>query len=302
MKHTIYIICVLLIALLFCYCKNNPFDPPGPPINLVSIQGFVSSESVLLDSVKITFSFSDDSTFIMYTDSQGFYQIKIPPGTDLTLNYYRLEYEDVNYSFRVNNDTILYTDLSPIDYYPTTVGTYWKYIQIFKPDGSYEEVITYERTVTRVLNNSIEYSVHKYGMGFYVYKGDTIVCREVDETYCLNEDIDGSQNIKTNFSGEGFEFEYIKKYLHEGCYLNTLCGDEQYSNKYFFQYPLEKTIYKYSSSFKIECLTTEILYGPMDGINIWIANNIGVLRVETFSPGMCAIDYLYELLEFQPGP
>ena len=204
----------------------------------------------------------------------------------------------MSYSFQANNDTILYTDLSPIDYYPTTVGTYWKYKYIwFHNYDDYEDLFTIEKTVTRVLNNSIEYSVHRYGTGFYSWQGDTIIVREVDETYILHESIDGDQNIKTMFFGE-----YINKYLHEGSYINTLYEDEQYSDKYFFQFPLERTMYTYSSKFKIECLTTEIDWNANSGIDIWIANNIGILRVKSFEPSTYGTTTIFTLLEFQPGP
>ena len=57
MKLKIYIYCMLFIVLLLCYCQIDVFETHSPPADLVKIRGYVTSESVLLDSVKITYIF-----------------------------------------------------------------------------------------------------------------------------------------------------------------------------------------------------------------------------------------------------
>ena len=196
-------------------------DPPLSPLAPISLTGKVISSEVPISNCRVDL-IGEAESWKIYTDSTGNFDFQITPMVSYEISCYSLKLSEYRYSFSPRADTSLTIRLSPVDYYPTEVGSYWKYSYESSEMGLVKKNLIIEREIISKEQNIINEILNLKGL--VTSLTDTTI---IDQVVSFSDTIgtDGYLNTFLNyipgkyiFSSYVNPYRRINKYLHTGIY------------------------------------------------------------------------------------
>ena len=171
----IFIISTLIFIFIYFSCDNT--------ISTVSVDD--SYQITLSTKIIDVFSgvplsesrvdlISGDDTLTIYADSVGCISLQINPDTNYEMSFFSMKYADTSFSFNSHFDSTLNIKMSPVNYYPTEVGSYWKYIFQYDVFPRPEEIyLIIEREIIESDSNLIKSKLLLNG--YTIRRSNTII-------------------------------------------------------------------------------------------------------------------------------
>lgn len=246
----------------------------------ISLAGHLSDSRQSLAGVTISYASTLDSGMVS-SDSTGHYEISLFEKTEYDISWYSLMHQDTNQLITCSTDTTIDMSLVEIDYYPSSIGSYWKYEYRYTrwDDPPYDSFIDliYERTIVDSSATSIGSMLTVVGRSKGFGMEDTI---EINQTQYFQEVIDSNFEI-TSFLAVPFADTSrsitLNKYLHEG--YNTYRTNLSLQSPSPWSHQIYQAgSYPYSGTIG---LTSTILFNALDG-EVWLKNNVGVLYIDIY--------------------
>ena len=269
-----------IILSLFISCKmDGSLTGDNHVLNKITLSGNISDMITGLSLPSSQVDIISEYDFIsLQADSIGNYATSVFQNTNYT-----------SFNFIAKSDTNISICMLPIDYYPTCVGFYWKYI--FKHETGVEIyaniVITIE--VTDEAEDIIQEEIILNG---YIKNGYSFDTTYVDTTIYASKNIKLTDSLYTflHFIPDEYHTRYfrlnfsiINKFLHTGVYSENTNPPSlipcEYTTEYNSEYQLSekhkviKTYNSYSGD-----------YGGGSNRTI-LANQIGFLELSSHSWG-----------------